>query len=453
MTRGNRIVVASFGSLGDLHPYLALALELKRRGHRPVIATFDGYREAAEKAAVEFAPMRPAMAEFGDPATAMRRLLDPRTGPEYLVRHLFMPHVRASYEDLDRVAMDADLIVSHPIAFAAPLVAEKCGLAWASSVLAPLSLMSAIDPPVFGPAPWLQQIRKLGIAPYRLVFGFMKRIAGSWEKPLRALRAELGIPSGRLAQFEGQYSPALNLALFSRVLAAPQADWPLNTVVCGFPRYDGSIQDARTQAALDEFIAAGDPPLVFGLGSSAVMVAGEFWNHAIAAARRLGCRAILATGNLSKQFSDLPPTVTAFPYLPYSAVFPRAAAVVHSGGIGTLAQALAAGRPQLVVPVAFDQFDNAARAVRLGCARTLRFSKVTADTLAREIEALLASPQYATRARTIGDDITREDGARAACDAIESLLEDSAAMRASQSGRRPLTPASSGRYPAQSSRG
>lgn len=435
MSFGKRIVFATFGSLGDLHPYLALALELKRRGHQPVIATFDGYREAVETAGVEFAPMRPAMAGFGDPGTVMRRLFDPDNGPEYLVRHLFMPHVHASYEDLYRIAEDADLIVSHPIAFAAPLVAEKRGLPWASSVLAPLSLMSALDPPIFGPAPWLQQVRKLGIAPYRLVFGLMKRIAGSWEKPLHALRRELGIPDDRLAQFEGQYSPALNLALFSSLFAAPQADWPPNTVVCGFPRHDGSAREAQTQAALDAFIAAGDPPLVFGLGSSAVMIAGAFWNHAIAAAQRLERRAILITGDASDRLADLPPTVKVFPYLPYSAVFSCAAAIIHSGGIGTLAQALAAGRPQLVVPVAFDQFDNAARAVRLGCARTLLFRRATADALVREIKALLSSTQYETRAQTIGQAIRREDSTCTACAAIERLLPGSdTAPAATQDG-------------------
>jgi rhamnosyltransferase subunit B len=434
VTPGKRIVFATFGSLGDLHPYLALARELKRRGHRPLIASFDGYREAVETIGVEFATMRPPMAEFGDPADAMRRLLDPRNGPEYLVRHLFMPHLRASYADLDRMAADADLIVSHPIAFAAPLVAEKRGLAWASSVLAPLSLMSAIDPPLFGPAPWLRSVRKLGATPYRLVFQLMKRIAGSWEKPLHALRAELGIPSARLAQFEGQYSPALNLALFSRRFAAPQTDWPPNTVICGFARYDGPVSDAKTSAALDAFQAAGDPPLVFGLGSSAVMIAGEFWNHAIAAAQRLGRRAILVTGNLSVPFAQLPPAVKAFPYLPYSVAFSRAAAVIHSGGIGTLAQALAAGHPQLVVPVAFDQFDNAARAVQLGCARTLRFSNVSADALAKEIDALLASTQYAARAQAVGGEIEHENGADAACDAIEGLLRDAVPARAAYTG-------------------
>ncbi len=421
MTPGKRIVFATFGSLGDLHPYIALALELKHRGHRPVIATFDGFREAIEAEGITFAAVRPAMAEFGDPVAAMQRLLDVNKGPEYLVRRLFMPHIRASYEDLDRAAAGADLLVSHPISFAAPLVAEKRGLPWASTVLAPLSLMSAIDPPLFGPAPFLKMIRKLGVGPYRLVFALAERIASSWEKPLHALRAELGIPTEKLAQFEGQYSPLLNLALFSPVLAASQADWPQRTVVCGFPRYDGKPLDAATQSELDDFLAAGEPPIVFALGSSAVMVAGDFWRHAINAAQRLKRRTILVTGTPAEALGATPPAVKAFRYLPYSAVFRHAAAIVHSGGIGTLAQALAAGRPQLIVPVAFDQFDNAERAARLDVARSVPFRKATADAMTRELAQLFAVPAYAAHARSAGEVIEREDATRIACDALERV--------------------------------
>lgn len=418
-----RIVFAAFGSLGDLHPYLAVARELQRRGHHPVIATFDGYHDAVEASGVGFAAMRPSMSGFGDPATIMQRLIDAWRGPEYLVREMFMPHVRESYEDLARACENADLLVTHPLAFAGPLLAQKEGLRWASTVLSPLSLFSAADPPLFPAAPWLEYARRLGVAPYRLALWIPRLMLRAWERPLYALREELGLPSpGPIAQMEGQYSPALNLALFSRALAAPQPDWPGNTVVCGFPRYDGSPLDAATQAGLDAFLAAGGPPVAFALGSSAVMVAGGFWRHAIETARRLDRRAILVTGAPPEQLGALPGSVRAFQYLPYSAVFPRAAAIVHSGGIGTLAQALAAGRPQLIVPVAFDQPDNARRAARLGVARCVPFRKATADVMARELDELLAAPGYAARAKTIGDLIRGEAAADAACGALERLI-------------------------------
>ncbi len=419
---GKRIVFATFGSLGDLHPYIAIARDLVRRGHQPLIATFDAFREAVESASVEFAAMRPSMAGFGDPVAVMQRLVDPWRGPEFLVREMFMPHLRDTYEDLARAAEGADLLVNHPLAFVGPLLAEKRGLRWASTVLAPLSLFSADDPPLFPGAPWLQSVRRLGAGPYRLVFRIPRFMMRRWEAPLYALRAELGLSEpGPVAQMEGQYSPALNLALFSRTLAAPQLDWPRQTVVCGFPRYDGPSPDAATQAALDSFFADGDPPIVFALGSSAVMIADAFWRHAIEASDRLGRRAVLIIGKPPEELGALPRSIQAFRYVPYSAVFPRAAAIVHQGGIGTLAQAFAAGRPQLIVPVAFDQPDNARRTAALGVARAVPFRNATGVSMAREIAALLDEPDCSKRAVILGQTIRGEDAAGAACDALLKL--------------------------------
>ena len=111
-----KIVFATFGSLGDLHPYLAIALELKRRGDQPVIVTTDMHRDAIESAGIAFAPMRPHVADMGDPVELVRKLFHPRRGPEYLIRDLVMPHVRGAYEDLDRACIGADTLVTHPLA-------------------------------------------------------------------------------------------------------------------------------------------------------------------------------------------------------------------------------------------------------------------------------------------------------------------------------------------------
>ncbi len=421
---GKRIVFATFGSLGDLHPYVAVSRELARRGQRPLIATFEEYRGAVEAAGIEFAPMRPDMTRFGDKAAIMEKLIDPWRGPELMVREMFMPHVRESYEDLARACGSADVLVTHPLTFAGPLLAQKTGLAWASTALSPMTLFSVIDPPLFPAASWMLWVRKLGVTPYRWILGIPRTMVRRWEQPLRAFRAELGLPTtDAIAQFEGQFSPRLHLALFSGLLAAPQPDWPASTVVCGFPRYDGAPPDDRTRAELEAFLAAGEPPIVFGLGSSAVMVAGDFWHAAIEAAGRLKQRAILLTGMPPDSLGAVPPGVKVFQYLPYSAVFPRAAAIVHSGGIGTLAQALTAGRPQLIVPVAFDQPDNARRTAALGVARSLPFRKATAAAMARELSALLAAPGCSSRATTVGVAITKEDGARAAADALEGICQ------------------------------
>lgn len=148
------------------------------------------------------------------------------------------------------------------------------------------------------------------------------------------------------------------------------------------------------------------------------MVADDFWRHAIETALHLGRRAILLTGKPAKELGALPSTIAAFPYLPYSRVFPHAAAIVHSSGIGTLAQALASGRPQLIVPVAFDQPDNARRTVALGVARSVPFQKASANAMARELKALLETPAYAERGAAVGKSVRGEDGAGAASDLL-----------------------------------
>ncbi len=398
-----RIVFATVGSLGDLHPYIAIGGALRALGHRPVIATTDRYQAAVEAQGIEYAPLRPAESQFGGLESVAARLFEPLRGPRYLIGEMVMPHVREQYADIAAACAGADLLVTHPLTLAGPLVGRKTGLPWVSSVLAPISLMSCTDPPLLTASLPARLARRLGARPCRWCMALGAMLVRRWERPLDALRAELGLPRAEHpALLQGQFSPLLNLALFPPLLADPQADWPARTQLPGFPGFDGPPPAPAMQAELEDFLATGSPPLVFALGSSVVMVAGEFWAQAIAAATRLGRRAILLTGGHWR--GSLPAGIRAFDYLPYSVVFPRAAAVIHQGGIGTLAQALAAGRPQLVVPLAFDQPDNARRAVALGLARSLPIRSATPARLVRELGMLLGEKSYQHAAARIAAD-------------------------------------------------
>jgi UDP:flavonoid glycosyltransferase YjiC (YdhE family) len=418
---GKRILIATFGSLGDLHPYLALAKELKFRGHRPLIATLDRYREAVEGEGIEFAVMRPLESQFGTTQEVVRQIIHPCKGPEYLIRRVVMPFVRESYDDLYRLSDGADLLISHPITVTLPLVAEKRGLPWVSTVLSPMSFFSAYDPSVIAAAPWLHHLQRISIGLYRGIFELAKSISASWERPLHQLRAEIGLPPAKkLAMFEGQFSPRLNLALFSSLFARPQPDWPANTEICGFARYDGRpIPGVSTE--LERYLEAGEPPIVFTLGSSVSMDPGEFFAEAREAATQLGRRAILITGSLPSGHSDALEHVKVFQYLPYSEVFPKASVIVHTGGIGTMAQALAAGRPMLVTPAAFDQPDNAHRAERLGIARVVPFQRVTSKKLMNHIVQLFTDRQYHERAVGVGERLRGENGEKRASDLLEKI--------------------------------
>jgi rhamnosyltransferase subunit B len=422
-----RIVISTFGSFGDVHPYVALALELKRRGHRPVVATSEFYREKMDAAGVELHPVRPDdLPTYDEPermSAMVERMVHPRTGMDEIFKRMILPYVRAAYDDTLAAARGADLLVTHPLPFVGPVVAEKTGAAWVSTVLAPASLLSRYDPPVF---PHLGALNRL-VGAHPLLMGALLR-AGRWvmrdvERAVNRLRAEERLPPSPGHPFmEAQFSPRLNLALFSKVLASPQRDWPANTRVTGFPFYDRRDYFGETEMprGMREFLDAGGPPVVFTLGSAAFWAAKDFYTESIKAARSLGVRALLLVGH--KNYvpgGELPEGVAAFEYAPFGELLPRAAATVHHGGVGTTGQSLRAGRPQLVVPFSHDQFDNGARAARLGAARVLPRPKYNARAAARELGALLNGAGYARRAAETGEIVRGEDGAATACDLIE----------------------------------
>lgn len=435
-----RILLATLGSLGDLHPYLAVGQALRARGQQVRVATSIDYRARVEAAGLEFAPLAPSLADLGDREQVARRYFAPLRGPHRLIDELVMAPLRRAYADLRAAAADVSLAVSHPITPALPLIAETSGLPWLSSVLAPYTLFSIADPSVIPNFGGLHRLPRAGRWPHGLALDFVRAMMRRWERPLHTLRAELGLPIAKGSLLlDSQFSPRGTLALFDPALAAPQPDWPTRTRLCGAALYDApDPQDPHLAAAasgetpeplaaldplraLERFLAAGPPPVVFALGSSAVWLAQDFWPHAIAACESLEKRALLLTGRPLEQ--RLPAHVAAFDYLPYSRVFPHAAAIVHQAGIGTLSFALRSGRPQLLTPAGFDQPDNAARAVRLGVGRVLPFRRAhRAARIARELRALLNDPAHARAAAEVAETLRATDGAAAAARHIIDCL-------------------------------
>jgi UDP:flavonoid glycosyltransferase YjiC (YdhE family) len=412
-----RVLLCTWGSLGDLYPYLTIAARLAADGHYPVLAAPPFYQRAVEDAGIAFHGVPPDV----DPRNAelTKRFMDPRHGSEAVVEYL-APVVREAYETLLPAVRTADLIVSHPVTFAAPMAAEVLRKRWISTVLAPASFFSIHDFPVPAPAPSLARFSRLG-APAGWIMRKIARTASfTWMGPVRALRSDLGLPDRGEPLFEGQFSPHGTLALYSRVLGDPQRDWPPRTEITGFIF---RTEDAALPEPLAAFLADGDPPIVFTLGSSAVGAAGAFYDDAIEAATALGRRTVLLTGryrrNLSSSASSLPATILTVDYAPHALLFPRAAAIVHHGGIGTLAEALRAGRPMLIIPFSHDQPDNAARAERLGVARVLARNELSDATLRAELDVLVGDEDYRQRAEDVAQLVGGEDGVGAACRAIE----------------------------------
>ena len=419
-----RIVLSNIGTFGDINPLIAIALELKRRGHQPVMAVPELYGPKIVPLGIEFHPVRPNL----DPKNTLlaEMIYDVRKGTERGLREFLFPALRDTYDDLTAAAtvpVRADLLLLGELNYAGPLVAEVTGIPWASYVLAPLSFFSAYDPPVLPMYPRLARadttVPGMGHAIRRLA----RFVSRKWPQPVYDLRRELGLDRGPNPLFDAKHSPDLVLALFSRVLGQEQLDWPANTKITGFCFYDADAGNSELPQHLEEFLAAGPPPLVFTLGSAAVLAAGRFYEYGARAAMRLGMRAVLLIGSdaRNRPRHPLPDSICIAEYAPYSALFSRAAAIIHQGGVGTTAQCLRAGKPMLIMPYSHDQPDNARRMRRLKVARIVQKRYYTPLRVARKLRGLLERPIYAHRAEQVANRLRAENGVAEACNALERL--------------------------------
>jgi rhamnosyltransferase subunit B len=414
-----KIVLSTMGSLGDLHPMIALGLELRKRGHIPVINTWNGYADKIVDLGLHFHPLHPDI----DPEDAVlaRRVMDSRTGPEVVIRELIFPHLREMYADVTAACQGADLLINGEIVYAARSVAEATGIKWISTSLAPLAMFSSYDPNVYPTAQWLEYLRPLPVAFHDALFGFMRWTLRDWFEPYKIFRRELGFADNLDPVFTDKYSKLLHLAMFSKALGKPQPDWFSPTLQTGFCFYDESGK-VSLQPELDEFIHEGEPPIVFTLGSAAVMDARDFFDESAKAAKMLGRRAVLLYGRDKTPPKGLDDRIVGFETTPYSLIFPHASCVVHQGGVGTTSQALAAGAAQLIVPFSHDQPDNAARCRRAGVAEIMDRDSYTAETATAALGKILNDGRYLENAGPLKQIIASEHGTRMACDAIEVIL-------------------------------
>ena len=422
-----RVVLSNIGTFGDINPLIAIALELKRRGHVPVMAVPAVFEGKIRPLGLEFHAVRPDI----DPKNTIlvEMIYDVRKGTERGLREFLFPALRATYDDLLDAATKparADLLLLGELNYAGPLVAEVTGIKWASYVLAPLSFFSAFDPPVLPMYPGLARADRtvpgLGRATKRLA----RFVSRKWAQPIYDLRAELGLRRGNNPLFSAKHSPYLVLALFSRVLGKEQKDWPAHTKITGFCYYDSDAGNAALPAHVEKFLSEGPAPVVFTLGSAAVLAAGNFYENSAQAAMQVGMRAVLLIGSdeRNRPTQELPESICVAEYAPFSALFRRAAMVVHQGGVGTTAQCLRAGKPMLIMPYSHDQPDNGRRMRRLKVARVIQRGNYTPPRVARVLKTMLEDPMFAEQAAQVAQQLAHEDGIGAACDALEGLFRN-----------------------------
>lgn len=418
-----KIVLSTFGSLGDIHPKIALGLELRKRGHDVVFNVMEAFREKFETLGFEISPLRPDLNPEKN-RDLVRRIMDIKTGSELMFNEILLPNLRQMYEDVLKAAEDADLIISGEVVLPIKSVVEKTGIKWVSTSLAPISFLSTDDPSVYPNAEFLEKFRFMPKFFHKMILGAAKSVFHKWFVSYREFRRELGLSENHDPMFGDKYSPLLHLAMFSRVLAAPQPDWAKSTVQTGFCFYDGNQDLGAMHEDLQKFLDSGEPPIVFTLGSAAVMDARDFYEQSIEVAKRLNRRAVMLYGIFNEPPKGLDADRVGFDYAPYGQLFSRAAAVVHQGGVGTTSQVLRAGVSMLVMPYSHDQPDNAARCKRLGVAEVIRRNDYKAEKVVPKLRKILTDSSYKKRALEAKKIVDSEGGTSAACDEVEKVLQN-----------------------------
>jgi len=416
-----KVLLTAIGSAGDVNPFIAVGRALRERGHQATLLVNPLFKHQVVTAGLELLSLGSEAALRRLRREHMRFMLHPASAHHHLWQKLVLPNASLLVEALQTTvrADPPDVMVCHPVSFGARWVCERHNIPCVVAALSPLVWMSRKDGSVHArafmqesPPEWLLRLQLWLARPL-----FRRTV----DPGLNAIRKRFGFPPARDVFFDQVVGCDVNLGLWSPAFRRPMPDDPPNGRICGFAWFDRSHQIEHADDEIRHFLDEGEPPIIFTMGTTIVAAAGDFYAHAAEACRRLGRRGLLLTGSAENAPRRLPRGVRAFAYAPFSTVLSRGCATVHHGGIGTTAQALRSGKPTVVIPYAYDQFDNAARVKRLGVSVTLKRTRVLPTTLVRALHRVLESPRVTARARELGDTVVREDGATVAVAVLETV--------------------------------
>ena len=412
------MILCPVGSHGDVHPFVAVGVAMRDRGHAVTLVTAEPFRELAARHGFEFAPTGTAEdyhalthdPDLWHPSRSLKVLF----GPPRFERLL-----RDGYRELVAAIEPGNtVVVGGSLGLAGRVAQDALGVPFVSVHLQPMAILSVVNPPRTATVRvrdwWPHWFRRA------LFFVADRAVLDPLMAPaVNRLRVAAGLPRMRRVFGPWRHSPLRVLAFFPRWYAdAP--DYPPQLSHVGFVRYDQA--ERPTPPAVEAFLRAGPPPVAVSFGT-AMRRGGPYFAAATDAFRRTGLRGLILAKSGDQIPADLPANVLHADYAPFSAVLPRCAALIHHGGIGTTAQALAAGVRQLVMPMAFDQPDNATRLVRFGVARTLWPRHFTGANVATALTALLADDAVGRAAAEYAARMAAEpDPLPLVADALERVL-------------------------------
>lgn len=415
-----RILLNPWGSLGDLHPFFALAHALREKGAEVTIATIRDYEKKVRDLGFSYVAFGPHFNP--DDPLICASFSDPKTGTKRLFSEMLLPAVEDSYREIEASVASHDIIVTCGAGVATQIACEVHQKPWVGTALAPVAFFSRYDAPVLPISLRLSRLARISQFGGLLLRSGVKRMTQQLMTGVARFRSNLGLKNSSQNLLVDGYSPYLNLAMFDTVFGLPQRDWPPFTVQTGACLFEqGQELTVEQSDQLKEFLSQGEPPIILTLGSSAVNSPQNFFEECHAAIDALGLRCISIMGNnLNKQSTLDPKRFLQLKYAPYGPFFNASQAIVSHGGIGTLSQIVRAGKPTIVVPFAHDQPDNAARIERLGVGLSIPAAQLNTKRVQMAMTRLMSTNRFSKRALEISQGL-HSNGASVAATAVLKL--------------------------------
>jgi UDP:flavonoid glycosyltransferase YjiC (YdhE family) len=406
------VILASLGTDGDVFPYVGLGAKMRSRGHDVTLLASANYQHLATAHGFEFHPLV-STAELHELVQHPDFWNPLKTAP--LSARWGVRFLRRQYELMARVARRDDVLVANPGVLAASLIHEQHGHPWVSLVLQPWMVPSSVAPPRM---PGLTLLHRAPRPVWKAIWRGLDLVGDVLVgRDLNQLRVSIGLkPTRRI--FKNWLSPQRIIGLFPDWYGPPPTDWPEQIRLVGFPLFDGRQQTSLSRE-VSEFCGAGSPPVAFTFGTGMRHSAALF-RAACEATERCGLRALFLTRHQDQLPDRLPPSILHCEFAPFQDLFPRCAAVLHHGGIGTVAAALAAGVPQLIRPLCFDQIDNGARVARLGAGDWIHPARSGPRHIAEALQKL-AKTEVRNRCRLLAERCSPNGALEAAAKLIEDL--------------------------------
>ncbi len=412
MTTGKTVLLCTIGSAGDVHPFIGIGQELKKRGFRVVLITSQYFEAQALGAGLEFIGL--GSTEDYQSIIQDPDLWSPDKGFKVFAERVVFPIMEPAYQSIAGFDPSQTILIAQGQFFAAHIAHEKLGFPFITVHLQPAAFRSVYEFPLI----------PISLPPFviRGIFSLIDALLLDklFAPNINRFRQSLGLPAIHKIFGGWMHSPQKNLGLFPEWFAQPQRDWPPQTQLTSFVYYDQQDGNEELPRELEDFLNAGSAPIIFTAGT-AMKHGSQFFLDCIKACQKLGQRGILLTQHPEQLPAELPEGIQHFAYLPFSQVLPRALALVHHGGIGTTAQAIAAGIPQVIRPMAHDQPDTAVRIEKLGIGVSLDPKKFNAVTLAEKINSLITSQAVLDLCKTYAEKIYPEQALNDTCTIIEDF--------------------------------